>query len=136
MAGIRSTHDFLTVGGRGAAAASRASRRSACPATYYAEHGRSTPSGATLMMRVLRTRASRRSRPQGAYYVMADVASLGFDDDVAAAAALVEEIGRGDGPGLLVLLAAASWGTTCCGSPFCKKLETLEAAGERLRSSR
>ena len=51
------------------------------------------------MLRVLRERGSPRDPPAGAYYVMADVSSLGFDDDVAAARHLVEEVGVAAVPG-------------------------------------
>ena len=70
--------------------------------------------------------------PQGAYYVMADVSSLGLADDVAAARYLVEEVGVAAVPGSS-FFSRLELGSHLLRFAFPKKLETLEEAGRRLR---
>ena len=73
--------------------------------------------------------------PAGAYYVMADVSSLGFDDDVAAARHLVSEVGVATVPGSS-FFSRPELGSHLLRFAFCKTLATIKAAGERLRSLR
>ena len=90
----------LPDGGGGDAAAARGGRRrSGFRRATTSGCAPSTPSGASVMMRVLAEAGFAAEPPQGAYYVMADVSSLGFDDDVAAARHLVEEVGVAAVPG-------------------------------------
>jgi aminotransferase len=63
---------------------------------------------------------------------MADVTSLGFDDDVAAARYLVEVAGVAAVPGSS-FFSRPGLGAHLLRFAFCKRLETLEAAAERLR---
>ncbi len=51
------------------------------------------------MMRILDETGFVAHPPAGAYYVMADISHLGFDDDVVAATSLVETIGVATVPG-------------------------------------
>jgi aspartate/methionine/tyrosine aminotransferase len=83
------------------------------------------------MLRVLAEVGFAADMPQGAYYVMADVSSLGFDDDVAAAQHLVERVRVASVPGSS-FFSDPGRGRHLVRFAFCKKLETLEAAGERL----
>jgi aminotransferase len=64
---------------------------------------------------------------------MADISHLGYENDVAAATGLVEGIGVATVPGSSFFADPAN-GRHLLRFAFCKKLETLEAAGERLRS--
>ena len=84
------------------------------------------------MMRILDETGFVAQPPAGAYYVMADISHLGFDDDVMAATSLVEKIGVATVPGSSFFSDPAN-GRHLLRFAFCKKLETLEAAGERLR---
>jgi 5-methyltetrahydrofolate--homocysteine methyltransferase len=70
--------------------------------------------------------------PRGAYYVMADISHLGFDDDVTAATSMVEKIGVATVPGSSFFSDPAN-GHHLLRFAFCKKLETLRAAAEKLR---
>jgi aspartate/methionine/tyrosine aminotransferase len=62
---------------------------------------------------------------------MANISSLGFDDDVAAARYLVEDVRVASVPGSS-FFSRPEIGRHLVRFAFCKRLETLEAAGERL----
>jgi len=75
------------------------------------------------------------SAPLGAYYVMCDIAGLGFDDDVAAAEHLVREIRVASVPGSS-FYSRPELGRTRLRFSFCKRMETLYTAAERLKKLR
>ena len=133
MAGIRATHDFLTVAAAtplqlaGAAAMS-------LPVSYYEETRREYAERREVMMRVLGEAGFAAEAPQGAYYVMADTSSLGFDDDVAAARYLVSEVGVATVPGSS-FFSRPELGSHLLRFAFPKQLATLEEAGRRLRGA-
>ena len=83
------------------------------------------------MMRVLRDAGFDAVAPEGAYYVMADVTPLGFDDDTEAAMHLVRERGVASVPGSS-FFSDPALGRHLLRFAFCKRLETLEEAGRRL----
>ena len=64
---------------------------------------------------------------------MADCAHLGLGDDVETARRLVEETGVAAVPGSS-FFSRPKDGAHLLRFAFCKKLETLEAAGQRLRT--
>ena len=134
MAGIRATHDFLTV-----AAATPLQLAGAAamelPASYYEDTRREYAERRDVMMRVLVEAGFTAQTPQGAYYVMADVSSLGFDDDVAAARHLVSEVGVAAVPGSS-FFSRPELGAHLVRFAFPKQLATLEEAGRRLQSAR
>ena len=132
MDGIRPVHDFLTV----AAAAPlqiAGIAALALPGDYYVTQRAEYDERRTTMMRILDEAGFVAQPPAGAYYVMADISHLGYVDDVAAATSLVEGIGVATVPGSSFFADPANGGHLLRFA-FCKKLETLEAAGERLRS--
>jgi aspartate/methionine/tyrosine aminotransferase len=130
MAGIRSTHDFLTVA---AAAPLQIAGIAALglPDDYYEVMRKEYAERRDVMLRVLAEVGFAADMPQGAYYVMADVSSLGFDDDVAAAQHLVERVRVATVPGSS-FFSRPDLGRHLVRFAFCKRLETLESAGERL----
>jgi aspartate/methionine/tyrosine aminotransferase len=130
MAGIRSTHDFLTVA---AAAPLQIAGIAALglPDDYYEVMRKEYAERRDLMLRVLDEVGFAADVPQGAYYVMADISSLGFDDDVATARHLVEDVRVASVPGSS-FFSRPEVGRHLVRFAFCKRLETLEAAGERL----
>jgi aminotransferase len=83
------------------------------------------------MMRVLEQAGFAAVPPEGAYYVMADVTPLGFDDDAAAAMHLVRDKGVAAVPGSS-FFSEPELGKHLLRFAFCKRLETLEEAGRRL----
>ena len=133
MDGIRPVHDFLTVA---AAAPLQIAGVVALglPGEYYQQIRKEYAERRDLMLEVLAGAGFTADPPEGAYYVMADVTSLGFDDDVAAARHLVEDKGVATVPGSS-FFSRPELGRHLLRFAFCKKLETLEAAGDRLRSA-
>jgi aminotransferase len=133
MAGIRSTHDFLTVA---AATPLQLAGVAALglPAGYYEQIRLEYHERRDTMLRILDEAGFAADPPAGAYYVMADVSSLGFDDDVSAARHLVEEVGIAAVPGSS-FFSEPSLGAHLLRFAFPKKLETLEEAGRRLRTA-
>ncbi|MFN8234241.1 MAG: aminotransferase class I/II-fold pyridoxal phosphate-dependent enzyme [Actinomycetota bacterium] len=131
MAGIRPVHDFLTVA---APAPLQAAGVVALglPDAYYSGLAAAYRERRDVMMRVLDRAGLVAAPPRGAYYVMADISSLGFADDTEAAQHLVREVGVGSVPGSS-FFSDPSDGARLLRFAFCKRLETLEAAGERLR---
>jgi aspartate/methionine/tyrosine aminotransferase len=131
IAGMRATHDFLTVAApaplqvAGVTALGLPPEFHASTAGEYAERR-------GVMMRVLTDAGLAAVAPQGAYYVMADVTSLGFDDDVEAARYLVEVAGVAAIPGSS-FFSRPELGRHLLRFAFCKQIDTLEAAGERLQ---
>jgi aminotransferase len=132
MAGIRNVHDFLTV----AAAAPLQHAGIAAlkmPQTYYDRMRKDYAKRRDTMLAILGEVGFEARPPEGAYYVMADIGHLGFEDDTKAALHLVEHVGIATVPGSSFFANAAD-GRLLLRFAFPKKLETLEAAGDRLRA--
>ena len=129
--GIRKVHDFLTVG---AAAPLQEAGVVAMgfPDEYYAKLAEEYAERRDLMLGILEGAGFKTYKPYGAYYIMTDISGLGFDDDVTAARHLTKEIGVASVPGSS-FYSKPELGRTKLRFSFCKKLETLHAAGERLR---
>ena len=129
--GIRKVHDFLTVG---AAAPLQEAGAVAMgfPDEYYAKLADEYLERRDLMLGILEGAGFKTYKPYGAYYIMTDISGLGFDDDVTAARHLTKEIGVASVPGSS-FYSKPDLGRTKLRFSFCKKLETLHAAGDRLR---
>ena len=128
---IRGMHDFLTV----AAAAplqEAGATALALPPEFYARTAEEYAERRDLMLKILGETGFEAIPPEGAYYVMADCSHLGLGDDVAVARHLVEDIGVAVVPGSSFFSERAR-GAHLVRFAFPKRLETLEAAGERLR---
>jgi len=131
---IRKVHDFLTVGApaplqeAGAAALS-------LPAEYYAKLAEGYRVRRDHLIPALEAAGFKCFRPRGAYYVMTDISAFGCDDDVEFVKYLVKEMGVAGVPGSSFYRDARD-GARQVRFAFCKKLETLDAAAERLRKLR
>jgi aminotransferase len=129
-AAIRKVHDFLTVG-----AASPLQEAGALaldlPASYYAALAEAYARRRDRIVPILERAGFRVYRPAGAYYVMTEIDGLGWDDDVAFARHLVEEIGVAVVPGSSFYNDPAH-GRRQVRFAFCKKDETLDEAERRL----
>lgn len=128
---IRKVHDFLTVG-----AASPMQQAGvlalASTSAYYANLAQHYAERRSLILDILSGAGFSPLRPQGAYYVMADISRFGFANDRAFSRHLVENIGVSCVPGSSFFESPGvgdQWVRFC----FCKKQETLEAARECLR---
>jgi aspartate/methionine/tyrosine aminotransferase len=129
---IRKVHDFLTVGAahplqEGAAAA----LRSDLP--YYETLAEEYRQRRDFLLRVLEDVGFRVYHPQGAYYIMTDVAHFGFQDDFECAYYLVEKIGVATVPGSC-FYSRPHLGKTKVRFAFPKKMETLQQAAAKLRN--
>jgi aspartate/methionine/tyrosine aminotransferase len=131
---IRKVHDFLTVGApaplqeAGAAALS-------LPADYYAKLAEGYRVRRDRLIPTLTAAGFKCFRPRGAYYVMTDISSFGFDDDVSFAKYLVQEIGIATVPGSSFYRDPRD-GAKQVRFAFCKKPETLHEAAHRLEKLR
>jgi len=128
IAGARKVHDFLTVGAA-APLQEAAIAGLELPDSYYADLQASYTAKRELFLGYLRRAGLRFSEPEGAYYVLVDIAELGHKSDTAFCEWLISTIG-----------VAAVPGSSFFNDPvhnyirfhFAKREETLTAAGERL----
>ena len=129
---IRKVHDFLTVG---AAAPLQEAGVAALgvPEQYYADLAASYQRRRDMLLDILNRHRFTCYAPDGAYYIMTDVADFGFPDDVEFARYLVKEVGVAAVPGSSFYRNAAM-GRTKLRFCFCKKDETLIEADKRLAS--
>jgi aminotransferase len=128
--GIRKVHDFLTVGAA-APLQDAGAVAMGMPDAYYAKLDAEYLERRDLMLGILDGAGFKTYKPYGAYYIMTDISGLGFDDDVEAARHLTTEIGVASVPGSS-FYSRPELGRTKLRFSFCKKLDTLRAAGERL----
>jgi len=128
--GIRKVHDFLTVG---APAPLQEAGTTALELQdeYYIELRNIYETKRELLMKGLQNAGFGCLRPEGAYYIMTDISSFGFNDDTAFAHWLVMEIGVAAVPGSS-FYHNPELGRRQIRFCFCKKDETLQAAAERL----
>jgi aspartate/methionine/tyrosine aminotransferase len=129
---IRTVHDFLTVGAptplqHAGAAALR------LPEDYYHRIAKEYAERRALILDILEETRFKPQPPQGAYYVMADISHLDFENDVQAAQHLVREVGVAVVPGSS-FFSRPELGARTVRFSFCKRLETLEEAGRRLKA--
>jgi aspartate/methionine/tyrosine aminotransferase len=129
-AAIRKVHDFLTVGApaplqEAAAVALR------LPAAYYQRLAADYQQRRDVLVAHLQRAGFQCWVPQGAYYIMTDISSFGFTDDVSFARYLVEHVGVAAVPGSSFYAQPAE-GQQRIRFAFCKTLDLLEEAGRRL----
>ncbi|MBZ2185651.1 MAG: aminotransferase class I/II-fold pyridoxal phosphate-dependent enzyme [Bryobacter sp.] len=133
-ASIRKVHDFLTVGA--ATPMQQAGVHAlASEDSYYRELSAHYAERRDLILEILTEAGFKPLKPQGAYYVMADISAFGFANDRDFARHLVEKVGVAAVPGSSFFETPGvgeQWIRFC----FCKKVETLEAARQRLRALR
>jgi aminotransferase len=129
---IRKVHDFLTVG-----AASPLQEASALALTfggeYYHQLAQEYEKRRDVVLDILEGAGFRCYRPRGAYYVITDISSFGFSDDVSFVRHLIEDIGVAAVPGSSFYDNPAN-GSQQIRFCFCKKYATLEEAGKKLLS--
>ena len=129
--GIRRVHDFLTVG---AAAPLQAAAVVALgfPDSYYEALLAGYRERRDVLVPALGNAGFRVHEPAGAYYVMTDITDVaGGEDDVAFALRLIREPGVAAVPGSS-FFSRPELGRTKLRFAFPKRIETLEAACERL----
>src|SRR5216684_1976118 len=128
---IRKVHDFLTVG---AAAPLQQAGVLALnmPDPYYEKLATDYVGRRDTLMGILTQAGFRCFRPDGAYYIMTDIRDFGLGDDFTFVRHMIEQAGVAAVPGSS-FFADPKDGSTLIRFCFCKKYETLEEAGNRLR---
>lgn len=133
--GIRKVHDFLTVG------AAAPLQQAGVVALgfgddYYKALQEEYLERRDLMLGILEEAGFKVYKPYGAYYIMTDVSGFGWDgDDVQIAKRITEKPGVATVPGSS-FYSDPKLGATKLRFAFCKKLDTLRAAAERLATLR
>ena len=131
---IRKVHDFLTVGAPAPLQAAGAVGM-AFDADYYNHLSLDYRARRDLMCGALAEAGFTFSVPEGAYYVLAGFSALGDQSDTDFARWLAQEGGVATVPGSSFFHKRAL-GRGYVRFAFCKKLETLERAAERLAGLR
>jgi aminotransferase len=129
-AAIRKVHDFLTVGAASPLQEAGAAAL-ALPGEYYRALAAGYARRRDRLVPILERAGFRAHVPRGAYYVMTEIDGLGWDDDVAFARHLVEEVGVAVVPGSSFYHQPAD-GRRQVRFAFCKKEATLDEAERRL----
>ncbi|HKW19685.1 MAG TPA: aminotransferase class I/II-fold pyridoxal phosphate-dependent enzyme [Terriglobales bacterium] len=124
----RKVHDFLTVG---AAAPLQEAAVTALelPDSYYAELQNLYSQKRSLFLEYLDRAELKYTKPEGAYYVMIDIAEFGWRSDVEFCEWLAREVGVAAVPGSSFFHEPVNHLVRL---HFAKREETLAAAGERL----
>ena len=130
-AAIRKVHDFLTVGAPAPLQEGVAAALETLGAAYYAGLSTEYRVRRDRLLPALRAAGFDCVAPQGAYYVMADFARLAREDDKAFARTLAREAGVAAVPGSS-FFSAPGGGSTLLRFAFCKRMETLDDAADRL----
>ena len=128
---IRKVHDFLTVGAAAPLQQAGAIALS-LPGEYYAKLAHDYQARRDAMLEMLDRVGFKCVRPEGAYYVMADISSFGFSNDLECVRHLIEHVGVAAVPGSS-FFSHPEDGATLIRFCFCKKYETLKAAEDRLK---
>lgn len=131
---IRKVHDFLTVGAPAPLQAA-AAVGFAFDAEYFNHLARDYRVRRDVLAHALAEAGFRFSVPEGAYYIVADFSDLSDLPDVEFATWLAREVGVATVPGSS-FYHERELGRKYVRFAFCKRLETLEAAAERLATLR
>jgi aminotransferase len=128
IAQARKVHDFLTVG---AAAPLQHAVVTALNFTdaYYSELAANYARSRDVLLGYLDQTGLSYTRPEGAYFVMVDISSLGWSNDVEFSHWMAREIGVAPVPGSSFFAPGEN---RYIRLNFAKKPETLELAGKRL----
>ncbi|MFQ6013513.1 MAG: pyridoxal phosphate-dependent aminotransferase, partial [Thermoplasmata archaeon] len=127
---MKRTHDFLTVGAPHPLQIAGASAlRMGDP--YFEALREEYAARREVLYRALTAIGFACARPEGAYYIMADIRPLTDKDDVAFSRFLIEEVGVAVVPGSS-FYADPAQGRSFVRFAFPKKIETLREAVRRL----
>jgi aminotransferase len=129
---IRKVHDFLTVGAPAPLQEAIAFGLRELGRPYYEELARGYRERRDVLVPALQEAGFECAAPQGAYYVLADFSRLSDLDDAAFALALTRDAGVATVPGSS-FYSSPDRGRSLTRFAFCKRLETLEDAADRLR---
>jgi aminotransferase len=129
---IRKVHDFLTVGAPAPLQEACAVGLDDLGEDYYRVMAEEYRERRGVMIHALREAGFSCGPPEGAYYVLADFGALSDEDDTTFAKRLTREAGVASVPGSS-FFHEKERGRSLVRFAFCKRVETLRDAGERLR---
>ncbi len=127
---IRKVHDFLTVGAPAPLQAAGAVGM-AFDADYYNHMALEYRQRRDIMVKALQSSGFKFSAPGGAYYILADFSAISKKESKEFAVWLAKEVGVATVPGMS-FYQPPELGKSLTRFAFCKKIETLEKAAERL----
>jgi aminotransferase len=135
---IRKVHDFLTVGAPAPLQEACAAALEQLGPDYYAKLAADYRERRDVLYAALVDAGYRCAPPQGAYYILADFSAHSDTDDVSYSKWLARggEVGA---PGVAPVPGSSFFHDPALGRhlirfAFCKRIPTLQAAGERLRA--
>src|SRR5437870_10233409 len=131
---IRKMHDFMTVGAP-APLMDAGATALRLPDEYYTGLAKHYQERRDRTMKMLTDAGLNPMLPRGAYYIMCDIGSWGYANDVEFSRFLVKDIGVATVPGSSFFNDPAT-GKDIIRFTFCKKEETLAAAESRLQKLR
>jgi aminotransferase len=127
---IRKVHDFLTVGSP-APLQEAGAVALGLPDDYYTKLAAGYQRRRDVLLDILTRHHFTVYKPYGAYYIMTDIGTFGFADDVAFARYLVQDVGVAAVPGSSFYKTEGR-GRTKLRFCFCKRDETLAEADSRM----
>ena len=130
---IRKVHDFLTVGAPAPLQEACAVGLRELGQDYYTQMVERYKERRGVLLSALQAAGFGCTTPQGAYYVLADFSGMSDEDDTTFAKRLTSEGGVAPVPGSS-FYSTPEGGRSVVRFVFCKRLETLHAAAERLRA--
>lgn len=130
---VRKVHDFLTVGAPAPLQEACATAMRDLGRDYYEAGVEAYRERREAIFSGLKAAGFRCTKPQGAYYVLADFSELSREDDVTFARRLAKEARVASVPGSS-FFSEPSRGERLVRFAFCKRLDTLIDAGQRLEA--
>jgi aspartate/methionine/tyrosine aminotransferase len=127
---IRKVHDFLTVGAPAPLQEAVAVALDELPRAFYEQLSESYRKNRDLLCSALVDAGFQCTRPEGAYYVLADFSSISDLDDTAFAIWLSREVGVTPVPGSSFF--ASGGGRSLVRFAFCKTEDVILEAAQRL----
>jgi aspartate/methionine/tyrosine aminotransferase len=127
---IRKMHDFLTVGAPSPLQEAGVTALS-MPDSYYTDMAAAYTRRRAMMLEILERHHFTFAKPNGAYYVMADIADFGFSSDIEFATYLVKDVGVAVVPGSSFFNDRRA-GRNKVRFVYSKRDETLQEADRRL----
>ena len=124
-------HDFLTVGAPAPLQEACAVGLNELGSDYYTEMVSGYKARGEVLVKALQEAGFKCQQPQGAYYILADFSDLSDEDSMTFGRRLTVEGGVAPVPGGSFFSDPAR-GHSLARFVFCKQIETLREAGERL----
>ena len=130
-AAVKKVHDFLTVGAAAPLQQAAANVINSCH-EYYKSLNDFYTVRRDYFIKILEDVGFKCNRPFGAYYIMADIESFNMGNDIEFSKYLTKDIGVAVVPASSFYRSKHSEGSKMVRFCYCKRMDTLEAASQRL----